>query len=395
MNRLLLLPLSLAPLFAFAETPAAPQPAEVAKPAVAEASAAPVAAKPVEKAAEAPAPARLVIGAEAPALKPLKWLKGEPVTAFEKDKVYLIECWATWCGPCVAVIPHVNELHNKFKDKGLVVIGANVMENAESKAAAFVERKGDGMAYRVAFDGKSGAIAKDWLEAVGARGIPHAFVVREGKLLWYGHPARLTEETVAAMIAGKFDGAAEVAKAESQDKAERAKLAAFRMARNEINRLIREKSFDAALAKIDASSAVLAGTDPADPHLLRGLVHSERGDSATALSHYKLAMDASRESPLSRFRIATALLNSGTVRDNALALECARSAQTKNPPAIVQLILAQAEYANGDKEAASRTLSAIQVKEGEGDRGFSETLERARVAVRDGLAWPAPVGPRR
>ncbi|MFM7182295.1 MAG: TlpA disulfide reductase family protein, partial [Verrucomicrobiales bacterium] len=136
----------------------------------------------------------LKIGVDAPALKLEKWLKGEAVTAFAKDKVYLVECWATWCGPCVAQIPHLNDLHHKFKDQGLIVIGVNVMGDPEEKAAAFVARKGDKMSYRVAYDGKSGDVEKHWLKAAGVRGIPHSFLVREGKVIWHGHPGELTEE---------------------------------------------------------------------------------------------------------------------------------------------------------------------------------------------------------
>ena len=51
------------------------------------------------------------------------WVQGAGPTAFELDKVYVFECWATWCGPCVALIPHVNELHKKYYDKGLRVHG--------------------------------------------------------------------------------------------------------------------------------------------------------------------------------------------------------------------------------------------------------------------------------
>src|SRR5437899_4298269 len=136
-----------------------------------------------------PASQKLAAGSPAPDFKPAQWLKGEPVTAFDKDKTYLIECWATWCGPCVAAIPHINELHNKYKDKGLVVIGMDVWEQTSTKAEAFVKGKGDGMAYRVAFaEGDTGTFSKLWLEAVGIQGIPHTFIVQDQKLLWQGSP---------------------------------------------------------------------------------------------------------------------------------------------------------------------------------------------------------------
>src|SRR3954465_3678232 len=76
--------------------------------------------------------ATLKPGDTAPPLAVSKWVKGEPVKKMEKGKVYVLECWATWCGPCVAAIPHVTELQKKFKDKDLIVIGMNVWENNDS-----------------------------------------------------------------------------------------------------------------------------------------------------------------------------------------------------------------------------------------------------------------------
>jgi len=52
------------------------------------------------------------------------WLNGAALSAEDlKGKVVLLDFWAVWCGPCIATFPHLREWHERFADKGLVIVG--------------------------------------------------------------------------------------------------------------------------------------------------------------------------------------------------------------------------------------------------------------------------------
>jgi thiol-disulfide isomerase/thioredoxin len=148
----------------------------------------------------------LKVGDPAPKLCPGKWLQGEPVAEFAPGTVYVVEFWATWCGPCKASIPHLNELHLKFKDQGLVVIGQDCWERNDAAVEPFVRNMAAKMTYRVAADDKSdggkGKMANAWMSAAGRNAIPAAFIVgKQGKIVWIGHPMKL-DETMLGEILG-------------------------------------------------------------------------------------------------------------------------------------------------------------------------------------------------
>ncbi|NLD39303.1 MAG: TlpA family protein disulfide reductase [Desulfatiglans sp.] len=54
-------------------------------------------------------------------------MTGEDITLSQyRGKVVLLDFWATWCGPCMLSIPELVRLQEKYRDKGLVVLGVSV-----------------------------------------------------------------------------------------------------------------------------------------------------------------------------------------------------------------------------------------------------------------------------
>jgi thiol-disulfide isomerase/thioredoxin len=164
------------------------------------------------------APARVLpiqTGTPAPALQVSEWVKGKPITTFEKGKVYLVEFWAVWCGPCIGNIPHLNALQKKYAKDGLVVVGFTSPDRYPGKPTApernsielvrsFVAKRGDGMDYTVAYDLAGRETFQSYFNAPEA-GIPGAFIVgRDGKIVISGHPYYF-EEILTDVMAERWD----------------------------------------------------------------------------------------------------------------------------------------------------------------------------------------------
>jgi peroxiredoxin len=71
----------------------------------------------------------------------LKALDGTEVNLKSlRGKAVLIDFWSSWCAPCREALPHIQKVHNEFKEKGLVVLGVN--GEPAKDAQKFIQEKG-------------------------------------------------------------------------------------------------------------------------------------------------------------------------------------------------------------------------------------------------------------
>jgi thiol-disulfide isomerase/thioredoxin len=155
------------------------------------------------------------IGDPAPAIAPISWIQGTPLTKFEPGRVYVVEFWATWCPPCIKAIPHLSALQKKYPDS-LAVVGVNVEgllghEPKPDAVPAFMKKWGKAMTYAVAMDDPTKKTISDaWITASGSLGIPTACIVdQHGKLAWVGYPDLVQsyafDQALDDTLAGKID----------------------------------------------------------------------------------------------------------------------------------------------------------------------------------------------
>ena len=131
----------------------------------------------------------LRIGDPAPPVTPTDWLRNAPAGTDLNGKYLVLEFWATWCAPCLRLVPHMNSLAQRFDRPELRFL--NLTDEPPAVAGPVADRAGFRSLVATDIHGTTQIAFGD-----GSRGLsslPFAVLIdRENVVRWFGNPERLT-----------------------------------------------------------------------------------------------------------------------------------------------------------------------------------------------------------
>jgi thiol-disulfide isomerase/thioredoxin len=138
--------------------------------------------------------ARDLRGQPGPALYVADWLTDGTTP---NGRLVLVDFFASWCGPCLAAIPHMNDLARHYARDVCIIGLSNESRRALSEGLLRRNLKAKDFAYAVGVDP-----SKRMYDAIGVRSIPHCVIFStDGVVRWQGHPSQLTAGVMDTLVA--------------------------------------------------------------------------------------------------------------------------------------------------------------------------------------------------
>ncbi len=134
-----------------------------------------------------------VIGTEAPSLATEHWFQGN--TGFADGTATLVIFWEVWCPHCKREVPKLQATYEKYNPQGLNVLGLTKQSRDTTDDAVTEFISSTGIGYPIAREE-----GESMSNAFNVRGVPSAAVIKQGKVVWKGHPARITDDMIEGWI---------------------------------------------------------------------------------------------------------------------------------------------------------------------------------------------------
>ena len=113
----------------------------------------------------------------------------EPNLDAYKGKFVYVDFWASWCTPCLASFPWLNQVHEKYKTQNFVVVGVNVDKKKELAENFLAEHPAK---FPVVYD-PSGSLAKKYK----VEGMPYSIVLDPNGNVVHRHTGFESDQTAA------------------------------------------------------------------------------------------------------------------------------------------------------------------------------------------------------
>jgi thiol-disulfide isomerase/thioredoxin len=323
----------------------------------------------------------MTAGDPAPKIQYSKWLKGTPFSPDQKDMIYVFEFWATWCGPCIAAMPHLSELARKYTGK-VQVVGVNVWEKIKDKpyesaipeVEKFVNNSRDRMDYNVIVDNNARYMSENWLLAAGQQGIPATIVVKNGVIQWIGHPNTL-DGPLDSLVNGTFN-------LERFKDSYAKKQLALSQQKEQMGRILKAVKVAAEIGDFDQLSKVIDEGIKEAPYLKGGL-QSIRFQAMLTEKSPQEAFDYAemmlKSFPGYRLDLAMIVIDKGNLeRESYLkAIEWLNSIPNKS--SMILEIISDGYVKADDMKNALATIEAAVVK---GEKELGDEKYTGRISVR-------------
>ena len=132
-----------------------------------------------------------VLGIEAVALDDVEWWQGQ----YDPNaQATLIVFWEQWCPHCRREMPKTNLQWQRYKDQGLQVVGLTRVSKSSTEESAKAMLADQDIGFVIGKE--NGRVS----EAYAVAGIPAAVVIQGGKVVWRGHPNKITDEAIQSWL---------------------------------------------------------------------------------------------------------------------------------------------------------------------------------------------------